>query len=83
MKLYIDTSSNKQTAIHLGDKEMTKDSSVWRSQVALPMIASLGKLSDITEIEYVGTGPSSTGIRVGAAIANALGFALQIPVKVI
>lgn len=81
MKLYIDTSSNQKTLVMLGDMELIKDASVWRSQVVLPMIESLLKtqkksLKDITAIE-INPGPGSfTGLRVGAAIANALGFAL-------
>ncbi len=39
------------------------------------------KLVDVTSIE-VDTGPGSfTGTRVGVAVANALGFALNIPVN--
>ncbi len=86
MRLFIDTSSNQKTVIRLDDREITKDSSLWRSQVVLPMIEKLLKeqgktMKDLTEIEVV-TGPGSfTGLRVGAAIANALGFALEIPVN--
>ncbi len=81
MKLYINTSSNQKTLVMLGDMELIKDASVWRSQVVLPMIESLLKtqkksLKDITAIE-INPGPGSfTGLRVGAAIANTLGFAL-------
>ena len=43
--------------------------------------AQSSKLQAITEIE-VNPGPGSfTGLRVGAAIANALGYALKIPVN--
>ena len=84
MKLYIDTSSNQQTVIRLGDKTLTQDSSVWRSQVVLPMVKELlgdKDFKEITEIE-VNPGPGSfTGLRVGVAIANALGFALGVPVN--
>lgn len=86
MKLFIDTSSNKRTLVKLGNKVLEKDSSVWHSQVVLPMIQKLLKsanceLGDITEIE-VNPGPGSyTGLRVGVAIANALGYALKIPVN--
>ena len=39
------------------------------------------KIKDISEIE-VNTGPGSfTGLRVGVSIANALGWALGIPVN--
>lgn len=86
MKLYIDTSSNQQTIVRLDDQELIEDSRLQHSQVVLPMIEKL--LSDnrlsltaITEIE-VNTGPGSyTGLRVGASIANALGYALHIPVN--
>ncbi len=93
MRLHIDTSSNQKTIVRLGEKELVQDSSVWHSQVVLPMIQKLltttsHKLEDITEIEVVdGSGLSAdrrrsfTGLRVGVAIANALGFALSIPVN--
>lgn len=56
------------------------------SQAILPLIDQIlikNKLvlSDLTSIE-VNTGPGSfTGIRVGIAVANALSFALKIPVN--
>ncbi len=86
MKLFIDTSSNKKTIIRLGDEELQRDSSVWHSQAVLPMIEEILKkkgktLQDVTEIE-VFSGPGSyTGLRVGASIGNALGFALKVPVN--
>ena len=86
MKLHIDTSSNQKTIIRLGNTELVEDSSVWRSQVLLPMIDELlkkeGKMvGEIREIRVVeGTG-SFTGLRVGVAVANALGYALKIPVN--
>lgn len=81
MKLYIDTSSNQKTTVKFGTKVLMQDSTVWRSQVLLPMIEKLTHGRDITEIE-VNTGPGSfTGLRVGVAVANALGFALGVPVN--
>lgn len=86
MKLFIDTSSNKKTTISLDGVVLEKDSSLWHSQAVLPMIEELlqkaGKtLQDVTEIE-VFQGPGSyTGLRVGVSTANALGFALKIPVN--
>lgn len=86
MKLFIDTSSNERAVVKLDDNVLTRESKIWRSQLVLPMIDELLKkegktLKEITEIEIV-TGPGSfTGLRVGAAIANALGYALNIPVN--
>jgi tRNA threonylcarbamoyladenosine biosynthesis protein TsaB len=56
------------------------------SQVLLPMIVAILKkkkleFSNLTAIE-VNVGPGSfTGTRVGVAIANALGYALDLPVN--
>ncbi len=93
MTLYIDTRSNQKTVVRLGNKEFIKNSTVWRSQVVLPMVAAMlrrqgATLTDITEIEVVdgsrlpaGRQGSFTGLRVGVSIANALGFVLKIPVN--
>lgn len=57
-----------------------------KAQAVLPMIdVILGKhkmsLLDVQGI-YVNTGPGSfTGLRVGISVANALSFALKIPVN--
>lgn len=86
MKIYIDTSSNQKTIVRVGEAKIIKHNNVWRSQIVLPMIANMlqkqgSTLSDISEIE-VNTGPGSfTGLRVGVTIANALGYALKIPVN--
>lgn len=86
MKLFIDTSSNQKTVVGLDELRLEKDSSVWHSQIVIPLIQELLKqkkaqIGDIRKIEVV-TGPGSyTGLRVGAAIANALGFALKVPVN--
>lgn len=86
MKLYINTASNKQTIVKLGNRELIEESSQLHSQVLLKMIQktldNLGKkITDITGIE-VFTGPGSfTGLRVGVAVANALGYALKIKVN--
>lgn len=86
LKLYIDTSSSEKTIIKLDNLELVENSRVQHSQVVLPMIEKLlatshKQLADITEID-VFEGPGSfTGLRVGVAIANALGFALKIPVN--
>lgn len=86
MKLYIDTSNREKTIVRLGEVELSKNSQILHSQVVLPMIEELlkkgnKKITDITEIEvFVGPG-SFTGLRVGVSIANALGYALKIPVN--
>ncbi len=63
MKLYIDTSSNQQTIVQLGDKKLVRDSSVWKSQAVLPMLKELlgdHDLKEITEIK-INPGPGSYG----------------------
>jgi tRNA threonylcarbamoyladenosine biosynthesis protein TsaB len=69
------------------EKEFIKESEQkFGSQALLSLIQEILKaaeleLKDITEIK-VATGPGSyTGLKVGAAVANALGFALGIPVN--
>ncbi|OGG05712.1 hypothetical protein A2872_04700 [Candidatus Gottesmanbacteria bacterium RIFCSPHIGHO2_01_FULL_42_12] len=86
LKLYIDSSSNKKTTVMLGEKVLEEDSSVWHSQVILPMIKKIigkRKLDEINGFEIKKTGDSFTGLRVGAAIANALNFALNRKSKII
>ncbi len=88
--LSIDTSSNKKIVVGLtinGKKDLIKqEMDKQKAQVVLPMVDALLrkhklKLADIDEI-HAETGPGSfTGLRVGVAVANALGFALKIPVN--
>ncbi len=88
--LSIDTSSNEKISvgIQIGEERflLTRKITKQRAQVVLPMIEALLKkhklkLTDIDEI-WVETGPGSfTGLRVGVSIANALGYALNIPVN--
>lgn len=79
MKLVIDTSQVRIATVSLGKAKKTGSS-------PLPLIHDLLKeqkltLSDITEIQ-VSTGPGSyTGLRVGTAVANALGYTLGVPVN--
>lgn len=88
--LRIDTSNNLVTRVEL---EIEGESYVLeekrgkpRDQNVLELISKLLKdqgitLKDISSIE-INSGPGSfTGLRVGAAIANALAFALGIPVN--
>lgn len=66
--------------------EKISESKILKSQMVLPMIEQILsehklKLTDITAIT-VATGPGSfTGLRVGATVANALGYLLNIPVN--
>lgn len=88
--LFIDTASNREIVVGIkidGKKdEIRQRITIQKAQVVLPLIDKLLKkhrlkLNDLTSIE-VHTGPGSfTGLRVGIAIANALSFALQIPVN--
>ena len=88
--LFINTSSNKEITIGLeinGEKdEITKVLESHRDQVVLPLILELLQthglqITDLTGIT-VDTGPGSfTGLRVGVSVANALSYALQIPVN--
>ena len=86
MKLFLDTSNNQKTVVGLGDKRLEKPTGKDKSQQALLLIDQIlkknkKKVSDITEIE-INLGPGSyTGLKIGAAIANTLGFALDIPVN--
>jgi len=88
-KLVIDTTDNSKTTVELHLKEKTdiiSEKCIPKSQATLVIIDKLlrkNKLkpTDIEEIE-VNTGPGSfTGTRVGVAIANALGFGLDVKVN--
>ena len=86
MVLYLDTSDNQKTIVGLDDKLLERPTGSDKSQQVLGLINEiLGKnkktLKDITEIK-VETGPGSfTGLRVGVAVANTLGWLLKIPVN--
>ncbi|MFA5932931.1 MAG: tRNA (adenosine(37)-N6)-threonylcarbamoyltransferase complex dimerization subunit type 1 TsaB [Microgenomates group bacterium] len=90
MILHINTKDSKLITVALKDKnkvvgEMSEENE-YGSQVLLPLITKLLKkedleFKDLTEVE-VEEGPGSfTGLRVGATVAQALGFALNIPVN--
>lgn len=89
-KLLIDSASNKEIKVGIRiDKkeyEMRKKIGYQKAQVVLPMIDKLLRqyvigIRNLTSIQ-VNTGHGSfTGIRVGMSIANALSFALKIPVR--
>lgn len=88
--LCIDTSeiNTAKAAVEIDGKrfEKTSKSRIMKSQMILPLIESLltqhnVSLSDISEIK-VATGPGSfTGLRVGATVANAFGYLLDIRVN--
>jgi len=88
--LLLDTSDNKKITVGLiinGQKNIqTKQVTSNKTQIILPMIDKILKKyslkpKDLSEIK-VNTGPGSfTGLRVGLAIADALSFALKIPIN--
>lgn len=86
MKLYIDTSSSEKVVVGLDSDRFESKAKQKASQRLLPFIEEVLKkrnktVKDITEIE-VNTGPGSfTGLRVGVAVANTLGWVLGVPVN--
>ena len=88
--LLIDTADNKKIKIGLKiDKKvfyLNSNPTALKSQVVLILIDKLLRkhglqIADVTQIEgHLGPG-SFTGVRVGASVANALGFSLKIPVN--
>lgn len=91
MVLKIDTTKSEEITIELINLKSGKRSRLVQkqklgSQVLLPMIVKILKknkisFADLSAIE-VNPGPGSfTGTRVGVSVANALGFALDIPVN--
>ena len=88
--LFIDTSeiNTAKVTVEVDGKRSEKisENPKMKSQMVLPLIEDLlreHKLSikDITEIEVVTTNGSFTGLRVGATVANALGYLLDVPVN--
>lgn len=91
MNLKIDTTKTEETIVELIGSQgeiLDRLTEVQKkgSQVLLPMIVKILKrnnaaFENLTAIE-VACGPGSfTGTRVGVAVANALGFALNLPVN--
>lgn len=86
MTLYIDTSDRETITVGLGDKKFRAKARENASQKLLAFIEEILKkeassVKEITEIK-VNTGPGSfTGLRVGVSVANAIGWALGIPVN--
>lgn len=95
MVLYINTKDKNTILVILkkGDVELDSlsDENKYGSQVLLQLIFKLLKKNNYEPIASGGyklegieveTGPGSyTGLRVGVSVANALGFALGIPVN--
>lgn len=90
MILYINTTDQKQVIVSLRNDGKIIDSlgekNKLGSQVLLPMIEKILELRQLKYLDLKGievaTGPGSfTGLRVGVSVANALGFALEIPVN--
>lgn len=89
-KIYIDTTDNTKVIVRveISDKKETVERPLdtRKAQVVLPIIQELLEKYDLVlkniEAIEVNPGPGSfTGVRVGVSIANALGFALGIPVN--
>lgn len=86
MKLYIDTSDRNKIVVGIEEQRFESEAKDGVSQKLVSFIDEVlekNKLTtkDITQIE-VNTGPGSfTGLRVGVAVANAMGFALHVPVN--
>jgi tRNA threonylcarbamoyl adenosine modification protein YeaZ len=86
MKLYIDTSNSEKIVVGLDGERFETKSRAEKSQKLLPFIDEIlrkkgKKISDVSEIE-VDVGPGSfTGLRVGLAIANTLGWQLGVAVN--
>lgn len=89
-RLYIDTRDNKNIIVRLEKKgQIFEEKSIAnknKAQAALPLIEKVLKqakikASNVNDIR-VETGPGSfTGLRVGIAIANALGFGLGVRIN--
>lgn len=90
MILRIDTKNKDVISVALKKEgeimDKLSDENEYGSQVLLPLIIKILKknkleFKDLEGIE-VETGPGSyTGLKVGASVANALGFSLNIPVN--
>lgn len=90
MILYINTKDQKLVIVSLKEKEKLLKSlsqkNEYGSQVLLPLIMKLLQpttynLKTLKGIEVETGSGSFTGLRVGVSVANALGFALNIPVN--
>lgn len=86
MKLLIDTSDRQKIKVQLGAKQRFRLIEKGQGQKLLNLIDRMLRehqfsIKRIKEIK-VNLGPGSfTGLRVGISVANALGWALDIPVN--
>jgi len=83
MKLLIDTANNRKIRVGFGKKNLVRIIKVGETQKLLGLINRIikGDVSSINEID-VNLGPGSfTGLKVGVATANALGWTLNVPVN--
>jgi len=86
MKLYIDTSDSLETKVGLDGKIYKLKNKDHKSQRLLSFIDEVLKkekktIKDVKEID-INLGPGSfTGLRVGLSVANALSWALDIPLN--
>lgn len=86
MRLSIDTTNSENIKVKIGKISLEKEARERKSQLLLETIAQglhiqKKTLKDIDTIEFVNEQGSFTGLRVGASVTNALGFALKIPVN--
>ena len=86
MKLSIDTTDNRMTKLELDGKALVKTYATPREQNLLAAIDELLSREGVTVKEIkaieVNVGPGAfTSTRVGVAVANSLGYALQVPVN--
>jgi tRNA threonylcarbamoyladenosine biosynthesis protein TsaB len=85
MKLYFDTSNRHKIIISLNSKRWEFTGGEQKSQQLLSLIDKITKngslIGKIARVE-INLGPGSfTGLKVGVSVANALGWALDIPVN--
>lgn len=86
--LLIDSADNKEikAGLRINSEEFWIKKKHKKAQIVLRLVNMILKkhhlkISDLSAIK-VNTGPGSfTGLRVGISVANALGFALNIPVN--
>jgi tRNA threonylcarbamoyladenosine biosynthesis protein TsaB len=86
MKLHIDTSEINTAKVTVGKFQKISQSPKLKSQMVLPLIEEILhennlNFTDITEISVITQKGSFTGLRVGATVANALGYLLDVPVN--